>query len=80
MTRDRLVSRRDGARWSAVLGVGLLFLVGPLAQFGGIALSLLLGGVVMTLYGLAGWAYWGWRLHRLADPWAYDPDLDGPRP
>ena len=26
------------------------------------------------------WMYWGARLRRAHDPWAYDPELDGPDP
>lgn len=37
-------------------------------------------GVILLLCALAAaaWMYWGWRLARRADPWAYDPELDGP--
>lgn len=36
--------------------------------------------LLFTVATLAVWMYWGWRLHRAHDPWAYDPELDGPDP
>lgn len=68
----RLTARRDNARWSAVLGFALLFA----ASF---STALLLGGIAMIAYGATASLYWSRRLHRVkGDPWAYDPDLDGP--
>lgn len=74
---ELLRSRRDHARWNVVVGVGLLFIAGSLANLGGLATAALVGAVLTTLYGLVTWGYWGWRVHRADDPWAYDPDLDG---
>jgi hypothetical protein len=69
---DRVTSRRDNARWTAVVGFAMLF-------GGGLHYSIVLGGVAMAAYGAAASIYWGRRLHKLkGDPWAYDPDLDGP--
>ena len=69
---ERLTARRDSARWSAVVGFGLLFA----ASF---STAFLFGGVGMIAYGVVASIYWSTRL-RVAkgDPWAYDPDLDGP--
>ncbi len=75
----RARKRRDAARWTTVVGLGMIFAAGPLATFGGIALASLLGGACMTGFGIVAWAFWGWRLHKADDPWAYDPDLYGPR-
>ncbi len=72
-TVARLTAKRDNARWSAVVGFGLLFA----ASF---STAFVLGGVAMIGYGAAASIYWSRRLHRLkGDPWAYDPDLDGPQ-
>jgi hypothetical protein len=69
---DRLQARRDSARWTAVMGFLMMFL----ASF---SVALATGGVVMVVAGTAGSIYWGRRLRRLkGDPWAYDPELDGP--
>ena len=72
------IKRRDAGRWNVVMGMGLLFVSGTLVNLGGLAVAVLAGAVLTTIYGIATWAFWGWRLHQLDDPWAYDPDLDGP--
>jgi len=54
----------------AVLGFGIAVL-----GFLGIAVGLLL-----FVAGSIRWGVAASRIHRLADPWAYDPDLDGPDP
>jgi hypothetical protein len=70
---ERLRSRRDSARWSAVVGFGLLFA-------GSFNSAFLFGGVGMILYGAAASVYWSTRLRKLqGDPWDFDPDLDGPQ-
>lgn len=70
---ERLRAKRDNARWSAVVGFGLLFGAGFSSAF-------LAGGVAMIAYGASVSVYWSMRLRRLqGDPWAYDPDLDGPQ-
>ena len=70
---DRLRSRRDNARWSAVVGFGLLFAASFSSAF-------LLGGVGMIAYGATASVYWSTRLRKLqGDPWDFDPDLDGPQ-
>jgi hypothetical protein len=69
---ERLKGRRDAARWNAVMGFGLMFGAGFHAGFA-------IGGAAMTLYGVSAAFYWGRRLRKLkGDPWAYDPELDGP--
>ena len=57
----------DWAQWpGAVVYVGGVLLLGAgLVVFAGAALA---------------WIVMAWRLHKLADPWAYDPELDGPDP
>ena len=68
----RLTSRRDNARWFAIVGVAMLFA-------GGLLVQIAIGGVFMVAYGVVTSMYWSWRLRRLkGDPWAYDPELDGP--
>lgn len=70
---DRLTSRRDSARWTAAVGFLMLFL----ARF---SIAFATGGVVMVVYGVAASFFWSRRLRRhKGDPWAYDPDLDGPQ-
>lgn len=70
---ERLQARRDGARWSAVVGFGLMFGASLYTGF-------LLGGAGMVLYGASASVYWSWRLRKtLGDPWDYDPELDGPQ-
>ena len=70
---DRLRSRRDNARWSAVVGFGLLFA-------GSFSSAFLFGGVGMIAYGATASVYWSTRLRKLlGDPWDFDPDLDGPQ-
>jgi hypothetical protein len=70
----RLQRRRDAALTSMAGGFGLLFLAGFSA-------NLALGGVAMVLVSGPLALYWGRRLRRLrGDPWAYDPELDGPDP
>lgn len=69
---ERLAQRRDNARWTAAVGFLMLFL----ARF---SIMFATGGVVMVLGGAVGSLYWSRRLRRLkGDPWAYDPELDGP--
>lgn len=69
----RLTAKRDNARWSAVVGFGLLFA----ASF---STAFVLGGVAMIGYGATASVYWSRRLLRLkGDPWQFDPDLDGPQ-
>lgn len=69
---DRLRARRDSARWSAVVGFALLFAASFSSAF-------LFGGVAMILYGVGAAMVWSRQLRRLeGDPWAYDPELDGP--
>jgi hypothetical protein len=69
---DRVTARRDNARWTAVVGFAMLF-------GGGLHYSIVLGGVAMAAYGATASIYWGRRLRKLkGDPWAYDPELDGP--
>lgn len=70
---DRLTARRDNARWSAVIGFLMLFAASWLTAFA-------IGGALMILYGTTASFYWSRRIRQLkGDPWAYDPDLDGPR-
>ena len=69
---ERLTTKRDNARWVAAVGVLMLFA-------GGILVQIALGGLAMMAYGAAASMYWSRRLRRLkGDPWAYDPELDGP--
>lgn len=69
---ERLRGNRDNARWSAVVGFGLMFGAGFHVGFA-------VGGAAMVLYGAAASVYWSRRLLRLkGDPWDYDPELDGP--
>lgn len=69
---ERLRARRDNARWSAVVGFGLLFGASFHSAF-------LAGGVAMILYGAGASVWWSTRLRKVqGDPWDYDPDLDGP--
>lgn len=71
-TIERLTQRRDNARWSAVVGFALLFGASFSSAF-------LFGGVAMILYGVSASMVWSLRLRKLqGDPWAYDPELDGP--
>ncbi|MCA1819111.1 MAG: hypothetical protein LC620_03520, partial [Halobacteriales archaeon] len=66
------------------LGIGFRYLLDILAAVAGNAGPL--GGWILFLFlaytgvTLAFWMYWGWRVHRARDPWAYDPELDGPDP
>ena len=70
---ERLTGKRDNARWLAVVGFAMLFA-------GGIAYQIALGGLLMLVYGVVVSVFWGIRLRKAkGDPWAYDPDLDGPR-
>lgn len=69
---ERLTSKRDNARWAAVVGFAMLLA-------GGILYQIALGGLAMMAYGSVASMYWSRRLRKLkGDPWAYDPDLDGP--
>jgi hypothetical protein len=69
---ERLTTKRDNARWTGVVGFAMLFA-------GGLHYGIVLGGVAMAAYGAAASIYWSLRLRKLkGDPWAYDPDLDGP--
>lgn len=68
----RLTGKRDNARWTGVVGFAMLF--GGTLHYG-----IVLGGLLMAGYGAAASVYWSRRLRRVkGDPWAYDPDLDGP--
>ena len=70
---DRLTAKRDNARWTGVVGFAMLF-------GGGLHYSIVLGGMCMAAYGAVASIYWSRRLRKVkGDPWAYDPDLDGPR-
>ena len=69
---ERLTGKRDNARWSAVVGFVMLFA----ASF---SVAFAVGGVLMILYGASASVFWSRRLARhKGDPWAYDPELDGP--
>lgn len=70
----RCTRRRDNARWTAAVGFLTLFVGGRfLAAF-------LVGGMLMAAYGVAASFYWSRRMRKIkGDPWAYDPELDGPR-
>ena len=69
---ERLAAKRDNARWTGVVGFAMLF-------GGGIHYGIVLGGLLMAGYGAVASIYWGRRLRKAkGDPWAYDPDLDGP--
>lgn len=69
---ERLRSRRDGARWSAVVGFLLMF-------GGTFSSAFVVGGLGMVAYGVVASFYWSSRLGKVqGDPWEYDPDLDGP--
>lgn len=69
---ERLRTRRDNARWSAVVGFALLFGASFSAAF-------VVGGVGMIAYGAIASVVWSTRLRKLqGDPWTYDPELDGP--
>ena len=70
---DRLTTRRDNARWTGVVGFAMLF-------GGSIHYGIVLGGLLMAGYGAVASIYWGRRLRKAkGDPWAYDPELDGPQ-
>ena len=69
---EQLQRRRDSALWLLVSGFGLIFLGSWTVQFA-------VGGAVSVLLGMVGYLYYGIRLRRVkGDPWAYDPELDGP--
>jgi len=69
----RVTRRRDNARWTAAVGFLLLFA-------GRFSAGFVVGGMLMAAYGAAASFYWSRRLRKLkGDPWAYDPELDGPR-
>lgn len=69
---ERLTAKRDSARWTAVVGFAMLF-------GGAIHYGIVLGGLLMAGYGAVASIYWSRRLRKAkGDPWAYDPDLDGP--
>lgn len=70
--------RRASAGWMMALGFGMLFGGVTVGALVGLQALLLVGAVLFTLYGAAAWSYWGYRMHRIADPWRWDPDLDGP--
>jgi hypothetical protein len=71
---ERLTTKRDNARWTGVVGFAMLF-------GGGLHYSIVLGGMCMAAYGAVASIYWSRRLRKVkGDPWAYDPDLDGPVP
>jgi hypothetical protein len=67
--------RRADRRWNAAAGMGLLFLGG-----GGALLGLRSVNLLLLLVGLLHFAAAGLiaLFARRPDPWAYDPDLDGP--
>lgn len=68
----RLEGKRDRARWTAGVGVLMLFA-------GSILYQIALGGLAMMAYGASMSIYWSQRIRKLkGDPWAFDPDLDGP--
>lgn len=70
---DRLTAKRDNARWTGVVGFAMLF-------GGSLHYSIVLGGMLMAGYGAVASIYWSRRLRKAkGDPWAYDPDLDGPQ-
>lgn len=70
---QRCTERRDNARWTAVVGFAMMFAAGFSAAFA-------VGGMLMLVYGIVVSIYWSRRIVKLkGDPWAYDPDLDGPR-
>lgn len=70
---ERLTSKRDNARWSAVVGFAMLFGAGFAAAFA-------IGGLLMIVYGAAASVYWSRRLTKVkGDPWQFDPELDGPQ-
>lgn len=69
---ERLTAKRDNARWTGVVGFAMLF-------GGSLHYGIVLGGMFMAGYGASASIYWSWRLRKVkGDPWAYDPDLDGP--
>lgn len=47
---------------------------------GTVAGTLLAAILVLCATSTVVWLYWGWRLRRAFDPWAYDRELDGPDP
>ncbi len=52
-----------------------------LGQIGDVlGITLVGGGLLIFAVGAILWAVFATRLHRAADPWAYDPELDGPDP
>ncbi|MES2154517.1 MAG: hypothetical protein V4510_05215 [bacterium] len=72
-----------------IFGVGFTVARVPMrgVQIGNLSIDLanIQAGIIVVAVAALGaslvaWAYFGWRLHRVADPWAYDPDLDGPDP
>ncbi|MEA3166090.1 MAG: hypothetical protein QOJ26_959 [Thermoplasmata archaeon] len=68
----RLTTKRDNARWTGVVGFAMLF-------GGAIHYGIVLGGLFMAGYGAVASIYWSRRLRKVkGDPWAYDPELDGP--
>ncbi len=56
--------------WAAVLG----FLIGLAGVL------MLAAGFFLLAAGIAMWILQAVRLHRIDDPWAHDPDIDGPDP
>ncbi|MEA3189519.1 MAG: hypothetical protein QOD77_101 [Thermoplasmata archaeon] len=70
----RLQRRRDAALGAVAGGLGMIFL-------GSWNTSLAFGGVAMVLAGAPLALFWSARLRKArGDPWAYDPELDGPDP
>ena len=69
---QRITQRRDNARWTAAVGFLMLFA-------GRFSVDFAIGGMLMAGYGAAASVFWSRRLRKVkGDPWAYDPELDGP--
>lgn len=67
---DQIRLKRDGARGTAVLGVGMMFLGS------GLGWGFAVGGALMTLGGSAAAIFWGRKLRaRQEDPWD-DAEID----
>ncbi len=67
---DAVRAKRDAARWSIGIGIGLMFI-------GSFSSSLTVGGALMVLGGFLSSFYFSRKLRQLeGDPWAPDPELD----